>query len=713
MLQVKVRTLGYLLVGLILIAGVVFVGSSTLIKSELEEASHIWNRYQDRTSQKARAVDVLVTQLGYGGMIHQFKNYVLRKDKARLSKIRNGGGAALSALDQYESVGINEKEKLALNNIRGVINLYMENMGLVEGLAKSGGLARDIDSAVKISDKPALEGISFLVSSIAETRLSGDGAPTKTEVLSQLRIALGYGGMIHQFKNYVLRQDSPRVAKVESNIKKALQALSDYSALGINGNEKQSLAEIKSVVEVYQKNLKIVIGMANKSATPEEIDKKVKIDDKPALMGMNKLVIDIGTQNRKEQQQLSSAFSKSKSLSNTILYVALISSLILVSFAYWMISRRIVTPINIMTKAMMDLANGNLETEIPAKDKKDEIGNMADAVQVFKDNAIEKVRLEDEERKAAEVRLENEKKERQREIEGRQRENEENEKRAASQKRMNELTGDFGLKVERVLEIVSSQSTQMQASAQSMSEIAARTEGDSVTVASAAEEATASVQTVASAAEELSSSITEISRQVSHSSDISNEAVETAKDTSQTITDLANGADKIGEVVELINDIADQTNLLALNATIEAARAGEAGKGFAVVASEVKNLASQTSKATDEIGTRISDIQVTTREAVSAIESISTTISQMNEIATNIASAVEEQGAATGEISRSVQDAASGTNEVAESILKVKVGSEETGGAANEVLIASKDLTERFIGLRSEVEQFLTDVKAV
>jgi len=369
------------------------------------------------------------------------------------------------------------------------------------------------------------------------------------------------------------------------------------------------------------------------------------------------------------------------------------------------IIRGITLPIQSMTSVMGQLASGDMEVDVLAQEQRDEIGEMARAVQVFKDNAVEKIRLEEEEKKSfAERELQKES--------GQQREREENAAREERQNRMNELTGNFGETVEEVLSAVATQSNQMETSARSMSEIADRTEGESVTVASAAEEATASVQTVATAAEELSSSIGEISRQVSHSSDISGKAVLDAENTDKTIRELADSAQRIGEVVELINDIANQTNLLALNATIEAARAGDAGKGFAVVASEVKNLASQTAQATEDISAQIGSIQATTQEAVSAIGGITATISEMNEIGTSIASAVEEQEAATSEISRSVQEAAKGTQEVAESIVKVKAGSEETGGASGEILTSSRDLAERFQSLRTEVEQFLKNINA-
>jgi len=389
----------------------------------------------------------------------------------------------------------------------------------------------------------------------------------------------------------------------------------------------------------------------------------------------------------------------------TIEWILLIGGLLIAGIVVFFTSRSIVDPIAKIIEVMAELTKGNNEVEVEGLDRKDETGEIARAVEVFKENAIEKVRLEEEEKRAVAERT------RQGEAE-RQREAEENQQREARQKNIDGLTGGFGTTVEAVLADVVSLSGQVQTSAQSMSEIAQNTLNESVTVSSAAEQASVSVETVATAAEELSASINEISRQVSHSTEISNKAVRAAEDTNQTIQQLAEGASRIGEVVELINDIANQTNLLALNATIEAARAGEAGKGFAVVASEVKNLASQTAQATEDIGGQISSIQGVTQDAVKAIEEIGKTIGEMSEIATTIASAVEEQGAATSEISRNVQEASTGTQNVSQSIISVKSGSEETGSASGEVLNASRQLGDRFDTLRKDVEDFLKNIRA-
>ncbi|MGP0090677.1 MAG: protoglobin domain-containing protein [Xanthobacteraceae bacterium] len=274
------------------------------------------------------------------------------------------------------------------------------------------------------------------------------------------------------------------------------------------------------------------------------------------------------------------------------------------------------------------------------------------------------------------------------------------------------LASDFDKAVGGVVNIVASAATELQTAAQTMTAAAEETASQSNVVASASEEASSNVQTVASAAEELTSSISEIGRQVQESVSIAGKAVHDADQTVEKVRDLAQGAQKIGEVVELINNIASQTNLLALNATIEAARAGEAGKGFAVVAQEVKSLAEQTAKATSDIAAQVGSIQKSTTESATAIGGITAVIKSMNEIATTIASAVEEQGAATKEIARNVQQASQGTSEVSSNISGVTRAAGETGAAASQVLASATDLSRQAEQLRTEVDKFLATVRA-
>ena len=364
----KLRSLGYILIAAILLAGAIFTGSAILIQNKASYADMYWRQYQDRSSAKAQAIDVLVTQLGYGGMIHQFKYYVLRKDKKRIQKIRNGGGAALAVLKRYEGTGVSNKESQAIADIRGVVSKYLNNMEFVERLTNEGKDARAIDKVVKISDKPALQGIAILVKSIASQRLTEGNQLTKTEMVSRIRAALGYGGMIHQFKNYVLRQDQPRVAKVTAKAEEALKAITSFRTLGVNAQEAKALDNITGVINEYTTNLKAVVGMSGQGLTPEEVDKKVKISDKPALQGLTRLVQEIAVQNHAERQNLTLVLDTVKGISLLIIAIALISSAVLAGFSYWVVSARMVGPVSQMTRAMSELAEGGKAVEIPATD---------------------------------------------------------------------------------------------------------------------------------------------------------------------------------------------------------------------------------------------------------------------------------------------------------------------------------------------------------
>jgi methyl-accepting chemotaxis protein len=349
--------------------------------------------------------------------------------------------------------------------------------------------------------------------------------------------------------------------------------------------------------------------------------------------------------------------------------------------------RGIASPVMALTTAMHRLAERDMSTDIPGTGRRDETGAMAGAVAVFKENMIKADRLsaEQEAERAAK------------------------EARAA---KLGELVHGFEQHITGLVGHLSSAATELEATAQSMSSTATEANQQASTVASAAEEASTGVQTVAAASEELAGSIGEINRQVAQSAKITQKAVADSRETDEIVRALANDAQRIGQVVELISNIAGQTNLLALNATIEAARAGDAGKGFAVVASEVKSLANQTAKATDEISGQITQIQSATDKAVAAIRGITSTIDEVSKITTAIASAVEEQGTATAEIARNVQQTAASTREVTANIAGVSQAANETGLAANQVLNAAGDVSKQSESLREQVSDFLSQVQA-
>ncbi|MCJ2098011.1 methyl-accepting chemotaxis protein [Methylobacterium sp. E-046] len=349
---------------------------------------------------------------------------------------------------------------------------------------------------------------------------------------------------------------------------------------------------------------------------------------------------------------------------------------------------RVSRPIQGMTDAMSILAGGDAAAEVPYRQRQDEIGAMAAAVQVFKDNLIRTRQLEAE---TAQARL-----------------------AAEGQRKagMRQMADGFEQAVGGIIGLVSAAATELQATAGSMSAMAGETSAQSGAVAAAAEEAASNVNTVAAAAEQLGSSVQEISRQVAGSADLAHRTVREADQTGALVQELSAAVSRIGDVVGLISTIAGQTNLLALNATIEAARAGAAGKGFAVVASEVKALAEQTAKATGEIASQIGHIQASTGQAVSSIAGITERIREINGVAASIAAAVEQQGAATQEIVRNVSQAAMGTGEVTSNIAGVAGAAEETGAAASQVLGAASELSRQSEHLTAEVGRFLATVRA-
>jgi len=473
------------------------------------------------------------------------------------------------------------------------------------------------------------------------------------------------------------------VAEARQAIERAWKA---YMATRMEADERR-LADAARARIVAADSMVANLDRVLRAADAPALDRLVQTDlyaaIDPVSEAIDKLVTLQLDEARRTAQQVDVAYAWSRwGMIGLMLLGAAI-----VAVAVWTVVIRVVRPIGAMTVAMNSLAGGNVQSEIPALGSRDEVGEMARSVQVFKDGMIEAERLRAE-RQA----------EQQRQLD-----------RA---KRIETTVAGFEKMIAEVVHTVSSAAVELQSTAQAMSTTAEETTRQSTTVAAASEQATQNVQTVASATEELSASIREIGEQVAQSTRMVGEAADQADGTNAQVQGLAEASQKIGQVVQIINDIAGQTNLLALNATIEAARAGEAGKGFAVVASEVKALANQTAKATEEIAAQVKSIQDATQLSVQSIQAIAHTIGRVNESATTIASAVEEQGAATQEIARNVEQAAKGTHEVSANIAAVSEAASQTGSAASQVLASADELSKNSAMLRQQVDGFLREVRA-
>ena len=645
----KIMAIGVVgLIGLIAFGAIYEIGS--------------WSEDQSRAiADSARAISDLNKQLSIEMLearrneknFQQRRNDSYAKDHAALVVVINRDFEQLQTLVQSAGMGgLPEKIRLAHEGFKSYAGDFAElvsaevRLGLNETLGLSGSLraaVHDIEARLKEIDEPRLTSGMLLVRR-------------------------------HE-KDFMLRRDPKYVGELKN-------AAAEFSkALVAAGILPTVTAEITVKLEKYQKEFSAWADTAQQTAVYDANMMKT-------FRAIEPLLVEVGQGVERLYKEADAAEATTRGSIKIWMLIALGLAVVVVSAVSFLIGRSISTALSAMLRVMTGLAGGDSAIAIPGLGRKDEIGEIAGAVQVFKDNMIETGRMRAEQLQAEQRQLQQRKAD------------------------MIKLADDFESAVGEIVETVSSASTELEASASTLTATAERAHELTTKVAAASEEASTNVQSVASATEEMSSSVNEISRQVQESARIAKEAVNQARNTNDRVGELSKAASRIGDVVELINTIAGQTNLLALNATIEAARAGEAGRGFAVVASEVKALAEQTAKATGEIGQQVSGIQAATQESVAEIEEISSTIEKLSEISSTIASAVEEQGAATQGISRNIQQAAQGTQQVSSNIIGVQRGASETGSASSQVLSAAQLLSGDSNRLKLEVGKFLNSVRA-
>ena len=679
----RIRTLGFMILGIIASVGVIQIGVRLNTISAAESISAALADFQVERDIKSNALISVQEEMGFGRMIHQFKNYVIRRDDGRPQSVQNAIGAALAALDQYEAQGMDAEEAEAVTSIRDNVIAYQDNLIRTMDMVAEGATPETIDAVVKIDDGPALAGLETLRAKTKRT-------PRETRLVlkADLAQAIGFGGMIHQFKTYVLRQDEPRIARIEANIAEARSILDRYRALrDLSETEKTALDAIGSVINAYANTIATIRRAAQADNDAATIDALVKVNDGPALEGFATLRREASARAIAGAEKAQETLSAMRNKAIVLIYVTIVTVGILLSFLYWTLIKRTVNRLFALSAEIHKLADGNTSISIDHLSGRDELGVIVDAVAVFRDSMIRNEELTAVS-KAEQI---------------------EKEKRATT---VETASKNFDAKIQSLMQSVDGALKKLDSASSSMSTAADTSTALSQDAATATNRVTSNMQNVSAATEELMAAIAEIARQVEQSNSLAAKSSNEAQNTNAVVADLAQDASRIGDVVKLINDIADQTNLLALNATIEAARAGEAGKGFAVVAGEVKSLASQTGKATEEISGQVQAIQTATRGVVDAIAGIVERVSEMAGFLASISSAVEEQSAATQEIARSIQQVTDGAQTVSESVVGLSSAAQQTGEEAHGVRGAVSTLNAENTRLSGEVSEFLSQMRA-
>jgi len=644
------------------------------------------------------AVSMGIAYLGFERVSVGVTSY--RKSVSEADLARNIERELISyrALARYYVVtGKEDDGKAALAaeaSLKDAIDQSMKGTTNPAGLEQIARLAREFRTFTKIfADILKVKGESALVTQNQLTRggtmlryklddLASNAAEAELPAveLGAKQVTAQYQAATALANTFVINSDQTVATSALARLKFVENSLRAISST----DEKivQSVKEVSALLDAYRQSLSKLV---ENSKSIDELTTEMAESATAIMQGSGAMKAALLS----DQQRLESESDASISETERLIAMLAAGGLLLGGVLAVLLGKGISRPMTAMCKAMRELAGGNFDVVLPGLGRRDELGEMAAAVEEFKLQAIAKA-----ERDAAAQDAQN---------------------RASSAARRTELirfADDFEAAVGAIVSNVSSSAVQLESAAGTLTRTAETTQNLSSRVAGASEEASSNMQSVATATEELSASVDEIGRRVRESNKIAEAAVLQAQQTDGRIGKLSRAAQQIGDVVKLITAIAEQTNLLALNATIESARAGEAGRGFAVVASEVKSLAGQTAKATDEISSHISGMQDATQESVAAIKEIGGTIAEISNIASSIASAVEQQSSATQEIARSVQTVAQGTQEAAANIMQVNRGATETGSASEEVLNSAKSLSTESTRLREELDRFMANIRA-
>lgn len=509
----------------------------------------------------------------------------------------------------------------------------------------------------------------------------------KRQYILKIKDHIGYGGIIHQYKNYILKQQQKQLDQLDIKFSELENTLADYEQLRHSDEEQNNITAIRSVFKTYQKAVIQSQTFVRDGKTPKGIDQHIKIDDAPALQALQALDNILTRLQQKDETVLVTNIDH---LRQTFKLTGVIQSfyfIALMIWLFWFTRYRLLRPLSSLQITMQKLAQGNLDVDVPSMPSQDEMNAMALTVQTFKENASQ-IRILEQEQHAQHTEQER-------------------------TRMRTELAQGLEQKIQNISIIMAQTISSMHHTAETLSQSAVSAQNESSTATHITQDNLENIQEMSAAAEQLSASISDISTQMQESQSITTKALRTSSEASKTIHTLSQMAQNVGDVVQIIEKIAAQTNLLALNATIEAARAGKYGKGFAIVASEVKNLATQTAQATGNISTLITNMQQATQQSVDSITKISLIMQKVSSNVTHSSSAIEQQSASTSEISKTTRKTADGTQHVATNIVNLSETITETGISAQTVLQASKQLTQYATDLQQQVTDIVNDMRRI